>query len=231
MRTIGLIGGMSWASTVPYYRTINETISARLGGLHSAQLVLYSVDFAAIEAMQRAGDWATAGRALAEAAQAVERAGAQCVVVCANTMHKVAPAIEAAIRIPLLHIADATADAIKAAGVGRVGLLGTRFTMEQDFYKDRLAQRHDLEVLVPDAAARDLVHRVIYEELCLGRVLDSSRSAVRQVMARLVDGGAQAMILGCTELTLLVRPEDASVPLFDTTDIHARTAAEWALAA
>ena len=181
--------------------------------------------------MQRADDWARAGRVLADAAQAVERAGAQCVVVCANTMHKVAPAIEAAVRIPLLHIADATADAIRTAGIGRVGLLGTRFTMEQDFYKERLAQRHGLDVLVPDAAARDLVHRLIYEELCLGRVLDASRSAVRQVMARLVDAGAQAMILGCTELTLLVRPQDASVPLFDTTDIHARTAAEWALAA
>lgn len=230
MKTIGLVGGMSWESTVPYYRIINETIKERLGGLHSARIVLYSVDFATVEALQRAGDWATAGSALAEAAAAVERAGAQCVVLCTNTMHKVAPAIEAAVRVPLLHIADTTADAIKEARIGTVGLLGTRFTMEQDFYRDRLTQRHGISTLVPDLAARDLVHRVIYEELCVGRVLESSRAAVRQVMARLVDSGAGAIVLGCTELTLLVRAEDATVPLIDTTELHARRAAEWALA-
>ena len=171
MKTIGLIGGMSWESTVPYYRTINETIKARLGGLHSAQLVLVSVDFAAIEALQRAGDWAAAGRAMADAAASLERAGAACVVLCTNTMHKVAPAIEAAVGIPLLHIADATAAAIRAAGIATVGLLGTRFTMEQDFYSDRLVREHGIAVHVPDAEGRALVHRVIYEELCLGTVL------------------------------------------------------------
>lgn len=230
MRTLGLIGGMSWESTVPYYRTVNETVKQRLGGLHSAQVVLYSVDFAAIEALQRAGDWTTAGQRLAEAAAAVERAGADCIVLCTNTMHKVAPAIESAVRIPLLHIADATAAPIKARGIARVGLLGTRFTMEQDFYKERLTRGHGIDVVVPDADGRTLVHRVIYEELCLGEVLDASRAAVRRVIARLVDDGAQAVILGCTELTLLVRTEDSSVPLFDTTEIHARAAAEWALA-
>lgn len=229
MKTIGLIGGMSWESTVPYYRTINETIKERLGGLHSAKIVLVSVDFHEIEQLQRAGDWIAAGALLADAAVALEKAGAQCVVLCTNTMHKVAPAIEAAVQIPLLHIADATAAEIKAARISTVGLLGTRFTMEQDFYKDRLVRAHGVRVLVPDAEGRELVHRVIYDELCLGKVLDSSRTAARRVMARLVDDGAQAIVLGCTELMLLVRPEDTTVPLFDTTSIHARKAAEWAL--
>ena len=229
MKTIGLIGGMSWESTVPYYRTINETIKARLGGLHSAKLVLVSVDFAEVEELQRAGDWSAAGRQMAEAATSLEKAGAECVVLCTNTMHKVAPAIEAAVRIPLLHIADATAAAIREADVTTVGLLGTRFTMEQDFYKERLVREHGIAVRVPDADGRDLVHRVIYEELCLGTILDASRQAVRRVMARLVDDGAQAIILGCTELTLLVGASDAGVPLFDTTRLHALRAAEWAL--
>lgn len=229
MKTIGLIGGMSWESTVPYYRTINETIKERLGGLHSARLVLVSVDFAEIEQMQRAGEWSAAGSAMAAAAVTLERAGAQCVVLCTNTMHKVAAAIEAAVRIPLLHIADETAVEIRAAGIGSVGLLGTRFTMEQDFYKDRLVREHGIAVQVPDAAGRELVHRVIYEELCLGKVHEASRAAVVRVMAQLVDAGAAAIILGCTELTLLVGPDDVDVPLFDTTGIHARRAAEWAL--
>jgi aspartate racemase len=220
---------MSWESTVPYYRTINETIKARLGGLHSAQLVLISVDFAGIEALQRAGDWATAGRAMADAAASLERAGAACVVLCTNTMHKVAPAIEAAVAIPLLHIADATAAAIRAAGITTVGLLGTRFTMEQDFYKERLVREHGIAVRVPDVEGRDLVHRVIYEELCLGKVLAPSRDAVRRAIERLVADGAQAIVLGCTELTLLIGADDVEVPLFDTTRIHALRAAEWAL--
>jgi len=231
VKTIGLIGGMSWESTVPYYRTINETIKQRLGGLHSASIVLVSVDFAEIEQMQRAGDWPAAGRAMAAAASTLERGGAQCVVLCTNTMHKVASAIEAAVRIPLLHIADATADEIKAAGIDSVGLLGTRFTMEQDFYKDRLVREHGIAVQVPDAAGRDLVHRVIYEELCVGNVRAPSREAVRHVIAHLVADGAKSIILGCTELTLLLSAEDASVPLFDTTSIHARKAAEWSLTA
>jgi aspartate racemase len=229
MKTLGLIGGMSWESTVPYYRTINETIREHLGGLHSAKIVLYSVDFHDVEELQRAGDWAAAGAHLADAAAALEKAGAQCVVLCTNTMHKVAPAIEAAVRIELLHIADATAAAIKQAGIASVGLLGTRFTMEQDFYKDRLMGGHGIRVRVPDADGRSLVHRVIYEELCLGKVVEPSRTAVWRVMAQLVEDGAEAIILGCTELTLLVRPTDVNVPVFDTTSIHARRAAEWAL--
>ncbi len=229
MKTIGLLGGMSWESTIPYYRHINEAVKARLGGLHSAKIALYSVDFAEIERLQHQGDWEAAGAVLANAAQALERAGADCVVLCTNTMHKVAPAIEAAVAIPLLHIADPTAAQIRQAGLSRIGLLGTSFTMEQDFYRGRLVQRHGIEVLVPDQGDRDLVHRVIYEELCLGRVEDASRQAYRGVMRRLVERGAQGIILGCTEISLLVNEQDASVPLFDTTAIHAAAAAEWAL--
>jgi len=229
MKTIGLIGGMSWESTVPYYREINETVKARLGGLHSARLVLYSVDFHAIERLQHAGDWDTAGAVLADAARELERAGAEFIVLCTNTMHKVAAAIEAAVAIPLFHIADPTAARIKAAGFGRIGLLGTGFTMEQAFYKDRLRERHGLDVLVPEADERAVVHRVIYDELCLGTIRAESRAAYRAIMARLVERGAQAIILGCTEISLLVDASDSTVPLFDTTAIHARAAAEFAL--
>ena len=229
MKTIGLIGGMSWESTVPYYRAINETVKQHLGGLHSAKLVLVSVDFAEIEHLQKVGDWDTAGQLLAAAAQSLQRAGADFVVLCTNTMHKVAPAIEAAVSIPLLHIADPTAQAIQAAGVTTVGLLGTRFTMEQAFYKDRLSEKHGLHVLVPPSDARDTVHRIIYEELCLGQVRDDSRQAYRAIMAALVAQGAQAIILGCTEISLLVGAADATVPLFDTTALHARSAALHAL--
>jgi aspartate racemase len=230
LKTIGLIGGMSWESTVPYYRQVNETVKARLGGLHSAKVVLYSVDFYEVEKLQHAGDWAAAGALLAGAAQALQAAGADFLVLCTNTMHKVAPAIEAAVTIPLLHIADPTAVAIKAAGFSTVGLLGTRFTMEQDFYKARLAEQHGLHVLIPPPNDRALVHRVIYEELCLGQIVPASRAAYRRVMADLVVQGAQAIILGCTEIALLVDQQDATVPLFDTTAIHAHAAAEWALA-
>ena len=229
MQIIGLIGGMSWESTLPYYRQINEAVRQRLGGLHSARLVLYSVDFHEIERLQHNGDWSAAGARLAEAAQALERAGAEFLVLATNTMHKVADAIEAAVDIPLLHIADPTAAAIQAAGLQRVGLLGTRFTMEQPFYRERLEQRHGIEVLTPDAAQRELVHRVIYEELCLGQIRQESRDAYRQVIADLVLRGAQAVILGCTEIGLLVSAEDASVPLFDTTRLHALAAADKAL--
>jgi aspartate racemase len=228
MKIIGLIGGMSWESTVPYYRLINEAIKQRLGGLHSAKIVLYSVDFHEIEQLQRSGDWETAGRLLADAARTLESAGADFLLVCANTMHKVAPAIEAAVRIPLLHVVDATAADIRAAGFTRVGLLGTRFTMEGAFYTERL-QQHGLQVLVPDEQDRQTVHRVVYEELCLGKIVDASREAYRQIMAKLVAQGAQAIILGCTEIAMLVGPGDATVPLFDTTQIHARNAAERAL--
>ena len=229
MKVIGLIGGMSWESTVPYYRIVNETVKQRLGGLHSARVVLYSVDFDEIERLQHSDQWTVAGERLAYVACAVERAGAECVVLCTNTMHKVVPQIEAAVRIPLLHIADATAAEIKSTKISTVGLLGTRFTMEQDFYKDRLQRDHGLRVVIPNADDRAIVHRVIYEELCLGNVVDGSRGEYRRVMDDLVRQGAQAIILGCTEITLLVQPSDSAVPLFDTTSIHARKAAEWAL--
>jgi aspartate racemase len=229
VKTIGLIGGMSWESTVPYYRLINEAVKQRLGGLHSARIVLYSVDFHDIEQLQQSGDWAAAGARLAGVAQAVERAGAEGLVLCTNTMHKVAPAIESAVRIPLLHIADATAVEIRAAGISTVGLLGTRFTMEQDFYRDRLSRGHGIRVIVPAAEDRAIVHRVIYEELCLGKIVEASRAEYRRTMTQLVSQGAEAIILGCTEITLLVDQGDATVPLFDTTGIHARRAAEWAL--
>ena len=222
---------MSWESTVPYYRHINETVKQRLGGLHSAKVILFSVDFHDIELLQVAGQWDEAGVILADAARALERAGAQVLVLCTNTMHKVAPAIEAATTIPLLHIADPTADAIKQAGWRTVGLLGTRFTMEQTFYRERLERDRKITVLVPEATDRDTVHRIIYDELVLGVVSARSRDAYRAVIARLVAQGAQAVILGCTEISLLIGDQDAAVPLFDTTAIHARAAAEWALTA
>lgn len=229
MKTIGLLGGMSWESTLPYYRHINEAVRERLGGLHSARLVLYSLDFHEIEALQRQGDWAAAGTLLADAARRLESAGADFLLLCTNTMHKVADAIEAASALPLLHIADPTAAAIQAAGLQRVGLLGTRFTMEQPFYRQRLEDRHGIQVLVPDEPDRAEVHRVIYEELCQGVVSEVSRQAYRQVITRLVARGAQAVILGCTEIGLLVRADDAEVPLFDTCVLHAQAAAERAL--
>ena len=229
MKTIGLIGGMSWESTVPYYRQINETIKQHLGGLHSAKLVLYSVDFHEIERLQRDGDWEAAGLVLAQAAQSLEAAGATFLVLCTNTMHKVASAIEASVAIPLLHIADPTATEIKQAGHSAVGLLGTRFTMEQAFYRDRLRERHGLNVLVPGTEDREIIHRVIYEELCLGIVKEKSRAEYRRIMQALISQGAQAIILGCTEISLLVDQQDSEVPLFDTTAIHARAAAEEAL--
>lgn len=231
MRTIGLIGGMSWESTVPYYRHINESIKAQLGGLHSARIILYSVDFHEVEQLQTAGDWEGAGAIMADAARALERAGADFLVLCTNTMHKVAGAIEAAVGIPLLHIADPTALAITRAGWSSVGLLGTRFTMEQAFYKDRLRERHGLQVLVPPPEERALIHRVIYEELCRGQILPASREQFRRIVAGLAAQGAQAIILGCTEICLLVDAGDCSLPLFDTTAIHARSAADYALLA
>jgi aspartate racemase len=230
MKTIGLIGGMSWESTIPYYRQINETVKLRLGGLHSAKLILYSVDFHAIERLQHAGDWDGAAALLARAACTLQSAGADFLVLCTNTMHKVARQIEAAVAIPLLHIADPTAVEIKATGHATVGLLGTRFTMEQAFYRDRLVERHGLQVLVPGAPDRDIIHRIIYEELCLGVVSAESRAEYQRIMAGLAAAGAQAIILGCTEISLLVAQVDSAVPLFDTTAIHSRAAAEWALA-
>ena len=231
LKTIGLIGGMSWESTVPYYRHINEVVKQQLGGLHSAKLILYSVDFHEIEQLQRAGDWAGAGEVMAKAARSLELAGADFLVLCTNTMHKVAGAIEAAVTTPLLHIADPTALEIKRAGLSCVGLLGTRFTMEQDFYRARLERQHGLQVMTPNSADRDTVHRIIYEELCLGKIEPASRLEYRRIMAALKAQGAQAIILGCTEITLLVDASDADLPLFDTTHLHAQAAALWALAA
>lgn len=230
MKTLGLLGGMSWESTIPYYRTINETIKQRLGGLHSARIVLFSVDFHEVERLQHAGQWEAAGALLADAARRLQAAGADGLVLCTNTMHKVAGHIESAVEIPLLHIADPTAEAIKAQGLHRVGLLGTRFTMEQDFYRARLEARHGLQVLTPAPDDREVVHRVIYDELCLGRVRDASRAAYLAIIDRLVAEGAQAIILGCTEISLLVEPQHVpQVPLFDTTHLHAVHAATWAL--
>lgn len=230
MHTIGLIGGMSWESTIPYYREINMAIKERLGGLHSARIVLYSMDFHEVERYQHAGNWAAAGQALAQAACALEGAGADFLVLCTNTMHKVAGDIQAAVGIPLLHIADPTASKIKSAGLSAVGLLGTRFTMEEDFYKDRLRDNYGLNVLIPPPGDREIVHRIIYDELCLGRILPESRAEYRRIIAALVAQGAQAVILGCTEISLLVGQDDAGVAVFDTTTIHAREAAELALA-
>ena len=229
MRTLGLLGGMSWESTLPYYRIVNERVRERLGGLHSAKLVLYSVDFAEIEHLQHIGDWTTAGRVLADAAQSLERAGAEALVLCTNTMHCVLDAIEAAIRIPVLHIADATARRIRAQDIATTGLLGTRFTMEQAFYRGRL-EASGLAVLTPDPQQRAQVHRIIYEELCLGTIRESSRETLREVMADLVARGAGSMILGCTEIGLLVGAGDTDVPVFDTARIHAEDAVDWALA-
>jgi aspartate racemase len=231
MRIIGLIGGMSWESTVPYYCQINQVIKRRLGGLHSARLILYSVDFHDIERLMQAGDWDAAGDLLAGAARSLEVAGAQALVLCTNTLHCVAGTIEAAVGIPLLHIVDATAADIVQAGFSTVGLLGTRFTMEQPFYRDRLETLHGLRVLTPNQSDRGVVHRIIFEELCLGRLIASSREQYQRIMQALVAQGAQAIILGCTELSALIGPADASVPLFDTTAIHARKAAEWSLSA
>jgi aspartate racemase len=231
MKTLGLIGGMSWESTVPYYRTINEHIKQQLGGLHSARLFLHSVDFYDIEQLQAKGDWQQAGKILGEAAHALARAGAEVIVVCTNTMHKVADDIERIGGLPLLHIADATAAKIKQQGLARIGLLGTKFTMEQDFYRGRLQDKHQIEVVTPDEADRDIVHRIIYEELCLGKICEASREEYRRIIGKLEQQGVEGIILGCTEITLLVGAADAAVPVFDTTAIHALAAAEYALAA
>lgn len=229
MKTIGLIGGMSWESTASYYRIINEDVKARLGGLHSAKAVLYSVDFHDIEHLQATGNWEEAGRVLAEAGKSLKRAGADFIVLCTNTMHKVADAIEGAAGIPLLHIADPTAVRIKASGIKTIGLLGTRFTMEQDFYCGRLREKHSLNAIVPDSEDREFVHRVIYDELCLGKIVESSRTRYREIIARLVDRGAEGIILGCTEIALLVSQHDSPVPVFDTTRIHGESAVDFAL--
>lgn len=229
MKTIGLIGGMSWESSIEYYRIINETVRERLGGLHSAKSVMYSVDFAEIEQLQREGRWDEATRLMIEAARQVERGGAEFLVVCTNTMHKMAKDIRGAIHIPLLHIADATAEKIQAQGLKRIGLLGTRFTMEEDFYKGQLASKFHLTVLVPEPHERETVHRVIYDELVCGQIKALSKAAYLEIIDRLIEHGAQGIILGCTEIGLLISQADSRVPLFDTTRIHAVAAVEYAL--
>lgn len=230
MRTIGLIGGMSWESSAIYYRLLNEEIKRRLGGLHSVQCLLYSVDFADIEQRQRNGDWQGAGNILAGAARALEKGGAEALVLCTNTMHKVADAITAAVDIPLLHIVDATAAAIQAAGRARVLLLATRFTMEQAFYRDRMLQQFGIDLIIPDASEREQIHRIIYQELCLGQVLPASRQCYLDIINRHVNEGVDGVILGCTEITMLIKPADTRIPQFDSTALHAAAAVDWALA-
>lgn len=230
MRTIGLIGGMSWESTAEYYRLINRDVRARLGGLHSAQILMHSVDFAQIERFQRDAQWHTAGMRLADAARNLEAGGAQCVVLCTNTMHLVAAQIAAAVSIPFLHIVDPTGLEARALGVRKVGFIGTAFSMREAFFRDRLMERHGVETIVPDATAQAAVHDIIYRELCVGVVSDASRAVYRDVMRGLADRGAEAIVLGCTEITLLVNQTDSPVPLLDTTALHARAAVDFSLA-
>ncbi|MBT3713430.1 MAG: aspartate/glutamate racemase family protein [Anaerolineae bacterium] len=229
MKTIGLLGGMSWESTALYYRWINELVREKLGGLHSAKIAMYSVDFQEIEELQHSGEWDATGKILSTAAKQIENAGADFLLICTNTMHKVAPQVEAAIDIPLLHLADATANRIKADGIKNIGLLGTRFTMEQDFYAGRLRDEHGLNVILPSSAEREIVHRVIYEELVVGVVRDVSRREYLRIMDGLRAQGAEGVIEGCTEIVMLVQQEHTDIPLFDTTAIHAQAAVEMAL--
>ncbi|MDE1183900.1 aspartate/glutamate racemase family protein [Paraburkholderia sp.] len=229
MKTIGVIGGMSWESSAEYYRLLNRHAKARLGGHHNARNLMVTVDFAEVEACQRAGDWDALGVQMSNAAQQLERGGADLVILATNTMHRVHAAIEAAISVPFLHIADPTGSALRAAGVERVGLLGTRYTMEQDFYSGRLRDRYALDTLTPNEADRANVHRIIYDELCHGEIEAASRDVYRRVIDDLAARGAQAVILGCTEITLLIKPEHASLPVFDTTALHAQAAVEWAI--
>ena len=228
MKTIGLLGGMSWESTLGYYRAINEGIKKTLGGLHSAKIVMYSVDFAPIEKLQHTGDWEGTAKILSEAAQSIQAAGADFLLICTNTMHKVAPQIEAAIQIPLLHIADATAEILVNGGINSVGLLGTAFTMEQEFYKGRLINNYGLQVLVPNEDDRQIVHRIIYQELCLGKIESNSKAEYLRIIDSLAAQGAEAVILGCTEIGMLVNQTDTDVRLLDTTAIHAEKAVEYA---
>jgi aspartate racemase len=229
MKTIGLLGGMSWESTSGYYRAINEGVKKTLGGLHSAKIVLYSVDFEPIEQLQHEGDWEGTANILSEAALRVQAAGADFLLICTNTMHKVAPNIEKAIRIPILHIADATAEVLVGKGIKTVGLLGTAFTMEQDFYKGRLMQKYGLDVLVPNEPDRKIVHNVIYQELCLGQMIESSKIEYLRIIESLANQGAEVVILGCTEIGLLVNQSDTDIELCDTTVIHAEKAVEYAI--
>lgn len=230
MKTLGLIGGMSWESTVPYYRIINERVQQRLGGLHSAKLILHSVDFHDIEQLQAQGAWAQAAQQLSEIAIGLRHAGAEAIIICTNTMHKVADDVERASQLPVLHIADATAEGLKQQHLTRVGLLGTRYTMEQDFYRGRLLERHGIDVIIPQPTQRDEINRVIYEELCRGILSNTSREAFNAIIDQLAQQGAEGVILGCTEIPLLVRQSDVKIPLFDTSYLHAVAAADYAIA-
>ena len=230
MKTIGMIGGMSWESSAEYYRIINEEVHARLGGVHSAKCLMLSVDFAEVEEQQRLGHWAEASQMMVDAAQALERGGADFVVICTNTMHKMADEVQAAIHIPLLHIADAAAAEIQKQNLHRVGLLGTRFKMEESFYKDRLAEKFGLAVLIPSAEEREIIHRVIYDELVIGRINSASKAEYLRIIAKLQAQGAEGIILGCTEIGLLVQQADCDIPLFDTTLLHASAAVDFSLA-
>jgi len=229
MKTIGMLGGMSWESTISYYKLLNEGVKANLGGLHSAKICLYSVDFDEIEKLQHQGNWQATSDILVNAAQSIEAGGADFLIICTNTMHKVAPEIESSLSIPLLHIADATAEQLVADNIKRVGLLGTRFTMQQDFYKGRLTEKFGIDVLVPDEIQQELVHNVIYSELCLGQIEHASREEYLKIINKLHQQGAEAVILGCTEIALLVQQQHTKVPLYDTTEIHAAKAVKYAL--
>ena len=231
MKTIGMIGGMSWESSLEYYRILNETVKTRLGGLHSAKCIMYSVDFAEIEALQHQGKWDEATDLMIDAAKRVENGGADFLIICTNTMHKMADEVQQNIKIPLLHIADATAEKIKSRGLKKIGLLGTRFTMEEKFYKGRLVEKHELDVIIPNNDERAIVHRVIYDELCNGEIKESSKLKFIEIMNHLVEDRAEGIILGCTEIGLLVKQKDSRVPLFDTTKIHAEAAVDFALKA
>lgn len=229
MKTIGLLGGMSWESSIEYYRIINQAVQQRLGGVHSARSLMFSFDFAEIESMQRAGDWEGLTAAMIKAAKTLEQGGADMLVICTNTMHRMATEVQEAVSIPLLHIADATSAAIKDTGLSTVGLLGTRFTMEADFYRGKLEKDHGLKVLIPDTPSREIVHQIIYEELVRGIILEKSRTEYQNVIVDLAAQGAEGIILGCTEISLLITQADVAVPVFDTTAIHALAAVEWAL--
>ena len=229
MKTIGLIGGMSWESSIEYYRIINEAVKAKLGGLHSAKSIMVSVDFAEMETLQHQGKWVEAAQMLIEAAKNLENGGADLIVLCTNTMHKVADELQASVKIPLLHIADATAQRVKDAGIRKIGLLGTRFTMEEEFYKGRLSQTYGLNVIIPNAQEREIVHRVIYDELVIGEIRQHSKEQYIGIIEQMVKQGAEGVILGCTEIGLLIHKQDSRVPLFDTTRIHAEAAVEYAL--
>jgi len=229
MKTIGLIGGMSWESSLEYYRIINETVREQLGGLHSARIVMHSFDFAQIAELQHAGDWDKAAKLLADTAKRLEQAGADILVICTNTMHKSANHIQKNVHIPLLHIADATAEQIMARGLMKVGMLGTKFTMEEDFYKGRLSDKHGIEVIIPDEHERQIVNQIIYDELCVGLIKQDSKEKFHRIMQNLAENGAEGIILGCTEICLLVGRQDTGIPLFDTTTIHATSAARFAL--